>query len=234
MKILNWRNGGPSLERGSAAPTKGWYGLYVQSNVGGSGHDDWAVVQIVLEGSEAPALNEVVRFCKSSDNRRQGAFSFHSAEYFAAGTKLFPNEKEENTSEQSDLEMKQVAAAALQAFIHDRQYEDVIWTEAGISPGTGDNWCLVLYLADESQMDKVPKEYGQCRVIAQADTRLEHSVPTARATRALLKAFSKIIFHHGPDSPQAEQFLSEHRHNREFVEQGQLGQALRRALLRKP
>ena len=130
-------------------------------------------------------------------------------------------------SEQNEFGMKQVAGAALQAFIHDRQYEDLIWTEAGIAQDTGGNWRLILHLAHESQIAKVPKEYGQCPVIAQLDTQ------PARATAALLKVFSQIVFHQGPDSPEAEQFLAEHWDNRSFVEQGQLGQALRRALLRK-
>lgn len=94
MEIRSWRNGGPSLDRGDAAPQTGVYALYTQYNVGGCGHDDYAVVQVVGQSNENLDLNNVKRFCKLPDNYRQGVFSFSCAAQFELGAELFPHKED--------------------------------------------------------------------------------------------------------------------------------------------
>jgi hypothetical protein len=91
MRISSWQNGGPSLARDDAAPSAGWYALYTQFNVGGCGHDDHAVVQIVLDNGETARQDEVSDFCRSG-NYTLGAFSFTEAAWFEKDAALFPAE----------------------------------------------------------------------------------------------------------------------------------------------
>lgn len=89
MRISSWQNGGPNLDREDVAPSACWYGLYAQYNVGGCGHDDYAVIQVVLDTGETARQDQVSDFCRRPNNSRLGAFSFVTAAWFEKGSVLF-------------------------------------------------------------------------------------------------------------------------------------------------